>query len=700
MGKLENKFTQAVAGTKNEEKEAAIEKKAAENAEVNISPEQVEVFAKEKESEITKVGENAAQEGSQAFENANQAGAKLELKKEEIDQIAEEMQVGKNLQTKQEEINALTEETKEKIGKVAEVQPESAQEEKINENAETSEAVKETTETTKTAETMEAAGEKPKSPEEGQEKKETEKTLEQKEQEYLSKKSEKAKGLDKRYEDERSSAEHIQKKIDGYVLASGLKHESIPELEGKAFDPETRKIISEKVKNNLETLFKNFRNNPEKYETMAKQSERYLDLMEQAQKEGDISNDASASEILKLAERNIDMMSFQDRVASENMLGDHGVRHVVGFNIKMTEQMLDSIAGKGQEVKAIDRMMGHQIMLMHDLGYATEPVRDEVNKGNLPADKGHNLLSAKILRQMGENPNDTLSKIFSKEQLATMHQGILEHDDSKVEFHVNDGNPASRKENLLSAIHLADNTHAFEDKLPELLYSVPESLKAMRLLKTAGEIGGKDMVESVKNKLVENIKNSKDYSDDDKEALTKAVGGLGESSYKFSVGRICGNKPEVSIGQNGKVNIKVQESAMHQEAVGLFGQQSYDQLKKFIGDLEGKEKEQITDEMLNQEKIEGKNVTIELAIGDKKSTEKTDYQKRIESIVTDKKFVEFSNEDLMLSRLQKTIESEIEEIKKKESKTEEEIIKLAKMEKDISKYKDQRREIYSDYEKN
>jgi len=178
------------------------------------------------------------------------------------------------------------------------------------------------------------------------------------------------------------------------------------------------------------------------------------------------------------------------------------------------------------------------------------------------------------------------------------------------------------------------------------------------------------------------------------------VSGLGENSYKFSVGRICGNRPEVSIGQNGKVNIKVQESAIHQEAVGLFGQQSYDQLKKFIGDLEGKEKEQITDEMLNQEKIEGKNVIIELAIGDKKSAEKTDYQKRIENIVTDKKFVEFSRKDLILSRRQKSIENRMKAIQKKESATEAEMAMLSKMEKDADKYKIRRREIYSDYGKN
>lgn len=538
--------------------------------------------------------------------------------------------------------------------------------------------------------------------------------LKQKEEEYLTKKMIKVfnkkknewedpfAGLDKRYEDEKSGVQSIQKQIDEYTSKSGLKHEAIPELENKTFNLETKKIISEKIKSNLDALLLNkekARHNPEKHETMLKQSERYLDLLEQAQIEGDISKEVGAEEILKLMERNVDMITFQDMVASENMLGDHGIRHVVAYNIKMIEQMLDSVSEKGQEVKAIDRIMGHQIMLMHDLGYATEPVREGVNKGDFSADKGHNLLSAKILREMGENPDDALSKVFSNEQMDTLHQGILEHDDSKVEFHINDNNPEARKENLLSAIHLADNTHAFEDKLPELLYSVPESLKAMRLLKTAGEIGDKDMIENVKKQLILDIENNSNYSKDDQKQLSRAVDNLAESSYKFAIGRICGNKPEVSIGEDGRVTIKVQESAIHQEAVGLFGQDSYDQLKKFISDLEGVEKNEITNEMLNQERIEGKNVTMELALGDKKSIEKTDYQQRIEGIVKDEKFVEFSRQDLILSRRQKSIENRIKDLNGNEIKNDEEKGKLDRMNQDVDKYKIRRREIYNEYEK-
>ena len=90
------------------------------------------------------------------------------------------------------------------------------------------------------------------------------------------------------------------------------------------------------------------------------------------------------------------------------------------------------------------------------------------------------------------------------------------------------------------------------------------------------------MEEELKQQLIKQIKENPDYSKDDKEALEKAAESLKGKSYERAVGRICGNQPKVTIDSTGAVEIKVQESAIHQEAVGLFGEKSYDQLKKFI----------------------------------------------------------------------------------------------------------------------
>jgi len=623
--------------------------------EMNFDDEKTKEFAISKSEEIENFGEETCLANEEEFKAAVDDGVKLELPQDDINEVMAETKIAENLNNSKIEVENIVKEGKDGIKK--EIEPDL-------------------------------------------EKKETALSLEDKEQAYLSQKIIKAKGLDKRYEDERSGFKRVQEQITEYSLKCGVKNESIPELENKEYNPDTKEIIKNKLVANLDALFLNKetgRFNPEKHQIMLAQTENYLNLMEEAQNEGDISKNINADEIFKLVEKNIELMAFQDRVASENTLGDHGVRHVVGYNIKITEQILNSVSEKGQEVKAIDRIMGHQIMLMHDLGYVCEPVRNEVNSGNPTADKGHNLLSAKILRQMAGSSDEALTKVFSQEQIATLHQGVLEHDDSKVNFHINDGDEKARQENLFSAVHLADNTHAFEDKLPEILYSVPESLKAMRLLKTAGEIGDSDMINSVKEKLILDINKHEEYSKDDKEILAQAVNNLHESSYKFSVGRICGNKPEVSIGQNGRVSIKIQESSIHQEAVGLFGQESYDQLKKFIGDLEGKEKGEITNEMLNQDKIEGKNVTLELTIGEKKSNEKTDYQKRIENIITDKDFVELSRQDLLLSRRQKLLEDKLNSLSNQSLESGEKEAMLKKTEENINKYKLLRSQIFKNY---
>lgn len=589
------------------------------SSEKPVTKTELEALVENTKIEIRQTGENAVTDGTKLIEKATQTGNELGLSTEEIQSALQETRFPQSVGSVNEQIHALTEKALGHLN-TSETKPLPEEEMKLG----------------KKFQDVEVA--------------------------YLAKKVLSAKGLDKRYEDPRSGAAAVQQNVAEFAARAGVASETIPEIANQPFNAETRKIISARLKQHLDALFSNKergRVNPEKHQIMLGQTERYLDLMAQAQQEGDVNADLDANTLFLLAERNLEMAAFQDRVASENMLGDHGVRHLVGYNIRMTEAMLDSLAEKGQPVRAIDRIMGHQIMLMHDLGYATDPVREEINKGNMPADKGHNLLSAKILRELAADPNDPLARIFSKDSLSTIHKGVLEHDDARVEFHVGENTSEARKENLLSAIHLADNTHAFEDKLPELLYSVPDSLKTMRLLKTAGEIGDMEMVSRVKADLIATINASENYSEDDKEALTQAVSALSENSFKFSVGRICGNSPSVSIGPDGRVTISVQESAIHQETVGLFDQKAYNTLKKFIADLSGKAPDDITDEMLSQDKLESGKVTIELAIGDKKAAERTDYQSRIEAIVSDEPFVEFSRQDLALSRRQKALEARV-----------------------------------------
>lgn len=622
-----------------QEQEMKINPPESERVELELfSQEDLENFAESLTHDIDNKTNEALGAGQKSFENANQS---IGLSEAEFADTAQETGANKEFEAVQQEIDQVAQEVKQEISAAVDSEDEKTSQE-MAEN----------------------------------------KTLPQDEQSYLSKKKakfikkgekelgenpealnkakENAEDLEARYNDEKTGADYIQKQIGEFAEKSGLSREASVELADKKFNPDTKKFILDKTKEHIDRLLldkKEGRFNPEKHKIVNEQVERYLNFIEQAQLEGDLPLDLDAQAVLDMARENVWTLAYQDRVASENMLGDHGIRHIAGYNIRVTEEVFKELDSNGQgvKVKAVDKLMAHQIMIMHDLGYATDPVREGVNAGNFAADAGHNLLSAKILRQRGENKDDAMSKLFSKEQLAIMHQGVLEHDDSKVDFRVADGSAEARKENLLSAVHLADNTHAFEDKLPELLYSSPDSLKTMRLLKTAGEIGDETLENELKQQLIKQIKENPDYSKDDKEALEKAAKSLKGKSYERAVGRICGNQPKVTIDSTGAVEIKVQESAIHQEAIGLFGEKAYDQLKKFIEDLTGIDKKEVTEEILNQPEIIGKDkkVKILLDIGDeKKSNERSDYQIRIETMIKDQEFREYSDQDLKMSKKQ------------------------------------------------
>ena len=455
--------------------------------------------------------------------------------------------------------------------------------------------------------------------------------------------------LEQRYNNETTEAEFVLGQIANFAKERGVVPADIPALEGKTFGSEERTLIFEALQKRVEALLLNKEKgsfSQKKYESVLQEAGRYLDLVGLAQTEGDIPKELEAEAVLRMAEENIAALAFQDRVASENLLGDHGIRHLVDHNIIISEKILDQVAARGQKVKAIDRLLVHQIMIDHDMGYAMSPVRDAINRDGIQGqDAGHNLLAAKFVRQRGGDDTDHLGKIFSQEQLAVMHAGILYHDSAKIDVRLGEDSAEARRSNVETAIHIADNTHAFEDKLPELLYAVPDSLKTLRLMKAAGEIEDGASIEALRQQLAEQIQQNPDFSGDDKEALSKAVASLGKKSYQFSVGRICGNKPEIAIDEKGKIIVTVQESAIHQEAVGLFGQQSYDQLRKFVADLTGLDKSQITDEMLDRDEIGNEKFVITLAIKDKRSSERTDYQKRVEALITDVEFQRYIGQD-------------------------------------------------------
>lgn len=476
--------------------------------------------------------------------------------------------------------------------------------------------------------------------------------------------------LRQRYDADTTSRDYVMKQIKDFAKARGVDIDEIPpELQGVVFAQDQEGRVMQSALRIVERFFNSAEAsiNPEKNQLLRAQTEQYLQLVQQAQTEGSVSSALTGEQVYRLVAENLAAVAIQDRAASENLLGDHGVRHLVGHNIRASMQLADSLVAQGVQVTTMDRLVMHQAMLYHDLGYSMSPVRDPINaEGIKGQDSGHNVLAAKFAREQAADSSSSWHAVFGSGELSIVHRSILYHDkDTEGKAGVNFSfepakqSPEARNQNIESIVRTADNTHAFEDKLPEILYRVPDTLKYMRLMKAAGEIGDQTQVEALKKELGETIGNRSDVSEDDKLALQTAIGGLSAESYNFSVGRICGNKPEYSVvtstngqgGESKKVQITIQESAIHQEVVGLFGVEAYKQLVKFIADNVGKDKAN-----LKSDQIEGDELVIKVMKGESKATERTDYQAQIDVLLKgDPAFMEFVNKDNPLSAERRVI---------------------------------------------
>ncbi|MBU4015957.1 hypothetical protein KKF69_00590 [Patescibacteria group bacterium] len=527
------------------------------------------------------------------------------------------------------------------------------------------------------------------------------------EEQYLVDTQGKYKGeLDIRYADPSTKADYLQGQVTGYVegvigKASEKKsqeddvkfsHEdTLIELSGQKFDQKTSGIVLAKAQERISVLFNSEygSKSPEKQRMVAEQTKQYLELFSKAQTEGSLSNDISAGMVIRLVDENIGKLAYQDRKATENWLGDHGVRHIVGHNIDVSMKLADELERNGQKVSAVDRLMMHQIMIEHDMGYATDVVSKPINQGGFGADGGHNVLAAKSFREQAEDTTSPVGQVFSSEQAAIVHEGILHHDSRAVKFNLGDESPQAKKENVLSAIHVADNTHAFEKKLPEILYNHPDTLRIMRLMKTAGETGDDTSIVALRGQLISGIDKNSAFSDDDKTALKLAANMISKGSYERTVPRICGNKPEFEIDNKGVLTIDVTESAIHREVVGVFAQGQNEQLQKFLGDIAGIKNVDLrnVDSVISPEGT----VVVKMRTGEGRDIEKTDYQMKIDELIKDADFSSFVIEDADLAADQALLQKQAESSQDKS-------VQLEKVEA-VKKMRRLNMEVYQDSQK-
>ncbi len=416
---------------------------------------------------------------------------------------------------------------------------------------------------------------------------------------------------------EMGSASRVNEFLTSHAAARGVDLQSSPLLLlGQELGQSSKDSLKQCLRPTVEKLFNSKQTslNVPEFKAVLDETDRYIDLVLEAKQAGDLGS-ANSLDAYRLISRNLAALSVQDIASGECLLGDHGIRHLIGHNIAVCERLADQLESAGHPLRSVDRLALHQAMILHDIGYAEPAVRDSIaSQGLKGQDAGHPLLSAHYFSTSFENPNDPLTKMFKPAQRQALHRCALHHDvDSQgkpgLKLHLEEQVVESDRAELLETLmRIADNSHAFDDKLPELLYSNPAFLKTFRYIQAAIETGDLGMAQSLKANLKNELSANSQFGEDERRAMSMAVDQIDARQAQLAAQRIVGRSDEVSF-QDGHFKVVLERSPIHAPISQLFGLKAGHQAHKSVKDLLG------ADHLaLSTEQFVSANGVLELAV--------------------------------------------------------------------------------------
>jgi len=301
--------------------------------------------------------------------------------------------------------------------------------------------------------------------------------------------------------------------------------------------------------------------------------------------------------LAKLMEENVRKLCMQEVESVGRTLGDHGVRHLAK-NAEQTDRIFDAVVAGGGQITPMERFMAHQVHIDHDMGYTIGAI---AKGGFAVADKYHPQASAVLVRQQA----DKYKALFGDKYQA-FHQAVLTHSRSGVDW---------KNDPFTSAIRLADNTHLFADKLPEVLMDSRLGSEVMVKIKLAAELipptvevrktdpkTGKVKVKmkrteqdkarfnaligSIRGQMHAAVDGNSELPKSIKAALKKAIGEIGELTPKFLVSRLAGRDPQFRF-EGGDMHVTIQQSAARETIGQVFGDDQPDkQFRKLLEDYD------------------------------------------------------------------------------------------------------------------
>lgn len=135
--------------------------------------------------------------------------------------------------------------------------------------------------------------------------------------------------------------------------------------------------------------------------------------------------DADPQQILEVTRDNTRKLAYQTERDKHVFSGsDHGTRHILEGNMTMADRMTESL---GDKISAKDKVLIHQIIIDHDLGYTVGVAQA---KESFAASKDHPIFSTKFI----EANQDYYIEKFGEDGYEMIRDGILLHSYPKSEY--------------------------------------------------------------------------------------------------------------------------------------------------------------------------------------------------------------------------------------------------------------------------
>ena len=169
--------------------------------------------------------------------------------------------------------------------------------------------------------------------------------------------------------------------------------------------------------------------NDQKYAAIVTNTQEFIALMREAQADGKIPQSLLARDAFKLIAQNITAISLQDKGSEVTTIVELDAHHLMEHDLRGCMQLADTLIEHGCTFSAMDKLLLHQGMVYHCVGYMVPPVLEAIaEKGMNGKQLGVPMLAAHYIRNQYDDPNSVWQNVFPAQDFELLHRAVLYQD--------------------------------------------------------------------------------------------------------------------------------------------------------------------------------------------------------------------------------------------------------------------------------